>query len=690
MKTQYISVLLATLFFSGAINAVAPTLKASDIKLPQASEENTLATKRVTTRLTQSHYRKFQLDDAFSSKIFDRYVDLLDYSHNLFIQSDIDDLRTKYATQLDDELNEGKLDIAFAMYDLMTQRRYERYVYALSLLDNEPNLTSNDQIEIDRKKAPFAKSAEEANKLWEQRVKNDVIELKLKDKKWPEIKKTLTKRYNLAIRRLTQTKADDITQLYLNAFAREIDPHTSYLSPRAAKNFNESMNLSLEGIGATLRQEDDMTIIQSLVPGAPAARSKKLKAGDKIVGVGQAKGEIEDVVGWRLEDVVDKIKGKKGSQVRLEIEPEKGGKNKIITLIRDKVRIEDSAAKLTVEKVNGENVAVIKIPTFYIGLTADVRKLLADMKKKKATSLIIDLRENGGGALTEAVELSGLFISDGPVVQVRDAYNRIRVHEDPDNTQVYSGPLLVMINRYSASASEIFSAAMQDYNRGIIVGQNTFGKGTVQQSRSLNFVYDLSQEPLGFIQYTIQKFYRIDGGSTQLKGVAADIKYPEIIDAKESGEEKEDNALPWDKIPAATYSEVDKARQAVDVLNEKHVQRIAKDPEFVALKEDLKIRDERRERKFLSLNYQVRKAEHDKDDARRLKALNERFAREGKKALKNLDDLAKDYEAPDFFLKETEKMAVDFVKFQGEHAYSSMKKSADSVSSDTKAVSQNQ
>ncbi len=667
IRTNYISALLATVFFSGAVNAVAPSIKSSDIKLPQATEENSLATKRVTTRLTQSHYRKFQLDDGFSQKIFDRYVDLLDYSHNLFIQSDIDELREKYANQLDDELNEGKLDIAFAMYDLMTQRRYERYAYALSLLDKEPNLTTSEQIEIDRKKAPFAKTAEDANKLWEQRVKNDIIELKLKDKKWSEIKKTLVKRYNLAIRRLTQTKADDITQLYLNAFAREIDPHTSYLSPRVAKSFNESMNLSLEGIGATLRQEDDITIIQSLVPGAPAARSKKLKAGDKIIGVGQEKGKIEDVVGWRLEDVVDKIKGKKGSKVRLEIEPAKGGKNKIITLVRDKVRIEDSAAKLTVTKVNGENVAVIKIPTFYIGLTADVRKLLTEMKSKKATSLIIDLRENGGGALTEAVELSGLFISDGPVVQVRDAYNRIRVHEDPDNAQVYSGPLLVMINRYSASASEIFSAAMQDYNRAIIVGQNTFGKGTVQQSRSLNFVYDLSQEPLGFIQYTIQKFYRIDGGSTQLKGVAADIKYPEIIDTKENGEEKEDNALPWDKIPAATYSEVDNARRVVAVLNEKHLQRIAKDPEFIALNEDLKIRDERRERKFLSLNYQERKAEHDKDDARRLKDLNARFAREGKKTLKNIDDLPKDYEAPDFFLKETEKMAADLVKFNVEN-----------------------
>ena len=641
--------------------AVQPKLKLSDITIPTASEANQLATKRATTRLTQSHYRKISLDDAFSEKIFDRYIKNIDFSHNTFLQSDVDELRQKYGAKLDDQLNQGDLSAAFDIYDVMMKRRYERYAYALSLLDKEPNLNGQDQIEIDREKAAFPKNEEEANKLWEERVKNDIINLKLKDKKWSEIKSKLTKRYNLAIRRLTQTKADDILQTYLNAFAREIDPHTSYLAPRTAKSFNESMNLSLEGIGATLQSEDDETSIKSLVPGAPAEKSKKLHPGDKIIGVGQATGEIEDIVGWRLEDIVEKIKGKKGTKVRLEIEPSKGGKSRIITLVRDKVRIEDQAAKLTMDKADGKNIAIIKVPSFYIGLTDDVKKLLVKAEKQKADALIIDLRENGGGALTEAVSLSGLFITNGPVVQVRDAYQRIRVHEDDDAEQQYKGPLLVMINRYSASASEIFAAAMQDYNRGIVIGQNTYGKGTVQQSRPLNFVYDLDQTPLGLLQYTIQKFYRINGGSTQLKGVAADINFPEIIDAKEYGEDKEDNALPWDKIPSATYTEVGNARKDVDVLNKKHLERIAKDPEFVALNEDLKIRNERRDRKFLSLNYQTRKAENDKDDARRLKDINERFKREGKKTLKDIDDLPKDYEAPDFFLKEAEKMAADFV-----------------------------
>lgn len=651
--------------FTGSALAVEPQIKESELVTPKATEQHSLSTKRVTARLTQSHYRKFTLDDAFSAKIFNRYIDWLDGSHNTFLQSDIDELRSKYETKLDEALYEGRLDIAFEIYDLMTKRRYERYKYALSLLDNEPDLTGSEQIENDREKAAFPKTEAEANELWLQRVKNDVINLRLKDKKWPEIKKTLTKRYNFAIKRLTQVKADDILQSYLNAFSREIDPHTSYLSPRAAKNFQESMNLSLEGIGATLSLEDDVTTIKSLVPGAPAARSKKLAVGDKIVGVGQEKGDIEDVIGWSLDNVVDKIKGKKGTKVRLEIEPAKGGKTKIVVLERDTIRIEDSAAKLTMEKVDGKNIAVIKLSTFYIGLANDVRKLLAEMESKKAEGLIIDLRNNGGGSLNEVIDLTGLFIKAGPVVQVRDASNKIKVYEDPDaQNVVYNGPIMVMINRYSASASEIFAAAMQDYNRAIVLGQQTFGKGTVQQSRSLNFVYDLDKDPLGYIQYTIQKFYRINGGSTQLKGVDADIRFPEIIDASKNGESFEDNALEWDKIPAATYSETGDARQLVAELTAKHEERIAKEPEFITLNENLAIAKERDARKFTSLNLVERQKEHKENDAKRLKDINARFAREGKKLLKDIDDLPKDYEAPDFYLKEAEKMMVDWLNME--------------------------
>lgn len=327
--------------------------------------------------------------------------------------------------------------------------------------------------------------------------------------------------------------------------------------------------------------------------------------------------------------------------------------------------MEDSAAKLSIDKVDGKQIAVIKIPSFYIGLTKDVSQLLNQMKEKQVDGLIIDLRDNGGGSLPEVVELTGLFIQQGPVVQVRDAFNRIRVHEDPDNGLLYDGRIMVMINRYSASASEIFAAALQDYNRAIIIGQQSFGKGTVQQSRSLNFVHDLDQEPLGFIQYTIQKFYRINGGSTQLKGVEVDIPFPEVIDATKTGESFEDNALPWDKIPPANYSEVANVREVIPTLSEKHSQRIAKEPEFITLNEDIAIRKERDVRQFTSLNLAERLKENRLDEEKRLKDLNARFKREGKKPLKDLDALPKDYEAPDFFLKEAKKIFVDWLQIDG-------------------------
>ncbi|MGR6980974.1 carboxy terminal-processing peptidase [Testudinibacter sp. P27/CKL/0425] len=671
-KLQYglFAVLFASLtLITQPVQAVKANLKYEDIQLPQAGESQATATKRVTARLTQSHYSKFTLDQAFSEKVFTRYLNFLDYNHNTFLQSDVDQLRAEAGKGLQQSLYSGDLTLAFQAYELMSKRRYERYAYLLSLLDKEPDLSNDDQIEIDRSKmTTWPSDSAELDKLWLQRFKNDVIAERLKNSKWADIKKKLTKRYNLAILRLNQTKADDIAQLFLNAFAHEIDPHTTYLSPRSAKSFTEDMNLSLEGIGATLQSEDDETVIRSLVPGAPAERSKKLAAGDKILGVGQGeKGEIEDIVGWRLDDVVDKIKGKKGSTVRLEIEPAKGGKTRVISLVRDKVRIEDNAAKLEVNNVNGSDIGVIKIPGFYLGLTDDVRKLLAQANEKNVQALIIDLRENGGGALTEAVGLSGLFISDGPVVQVRDAYNRIRIHQDPDSAQVYQGPLLVMINRYSASASEIFAAAMQDYQRAIILGQQTFGKGTVQQSRPLNFVYDMDQSPLGFIQYTIQKFYRINGGSTQIKGVDPDITFPSLVDVDKIGESSEDNALPWDKVPAANYSVLPSQKAAIEYLTPLHQKRIAEEREFIALEKELLIQKERSERKFLSLNLKNRQDENREDEARRLKALNERFKAEGKKPLKNIDDLAKDYEAPDFFMREAEKIAADYVKFLSEN-----------------------
>ncbi|MDG6882752.1 Tail-specific protease precursor [Phocoenobacter uteri] len=660
---KHFSLICLTSFLASTSLAVTPEIKESDIITPLPNEDHHISTQRVTGRLIQSHYRKFDLDNDFANKIFDRYIDWLDGTHKIFLQSDVDQLRQQYATLLDDELYQGKLDSAYKIYDLMAKRLYQRYHYMLTLVDKQPDLTQDDEIEKDREKAAFPKTEEEAKRLWKQRYKHDVITQYLKHKTWSETQKKLAKRYNLAIRRLTQTHADDILQMYLNAFAREIDPHTTYLSPRNARRFEESMKLSLEGIGATLYMDDDVTTIKSLVKGAPAERSKQIHPEDKIVGVGQATGEIEDVVGWRIDDVVDKIKGKKGTKVRLEIEPAKGGKNHIVTIVRDTVRLEDSAAKLTIDKINGRKVAVIESPTFYMGLTKDVKKLLVKVNKQKIDGLIIDLRADGGGSLTEVIRLTGLFIKQGPVVQVRDASNHIKVYiGGSDKDVLYRGNMIVMTDRHSASASEIFAAAMQDYNRAIIVGQTTFGKGTVQQGRPLSSMFDKELKQLGMLQYTIQKFYRINGGSTQQKGVEPDIHYPEIINAKEVGESFEDNALPWDKIPQANYQLSTNARQFVKTLTKKHLKRIANNPEFIALAKDIKAEREEDNKKFLSLNLEKRKQQRQIDDNRRLTTLNSRFKREGKKPLKDLDDLPKDYEAPDFILKETENMMSDWLQ----------------------------
>lgn len=638
---------------------------ADNVQLPQAGISNQYAVEFATKRLIQEHYHKFKLDDEFSLRILNRYLDNLDYTHSTFLQSDVDNIRQKYGKVIDDDLRSGNLKNAFAIYDLYVKRRVERLQYLISLLNKEPDLSVKDQIEVKRDKAPWPKNIQEMNTLWQERFKNDVINQKLKNKSWEEIKAKLTKRYQVAIKNISKNTAEDVTQTYLNSFTREIDPHTSYLAPKAADSFNDSMNLSMEGIGAGLRLDDDETVIRSLITGGPAKRSKKLKVGDKIIGVGQSRNQIEDVVGWRLSDVVDKIKGKKGTRVYLEIEPEKGGKSQIISLVRDTIRLEDQAAKLTVKTIDNHKIGVIKIQSFYLNLANDVRKLLQDVAKDHVESLVIDLRFNGGGSLKEVIELAGLFIKGGAVVQVRDALGNVKIYEDNDEKYHCDLPLLVMINRYSASASEIFAAAMQDYNRAIILGTNTYGKGTVQQSRTLGEYDDEKNKKevqLGFLQHTIQKFYRINGDSTQIKGVQADITFPAIVDMNEYGEGHEDNALPWDRITSAFYTTLPSKAPYLAELREKHAQRMAKNPEFIVLNENLAEIKRLNERKYLSLQYKERKAENDKFDAKQLRDLNARFQREGKKPLKKLDDLPKDYEEPDFYLDEAQLIAVDYLK----------------------------
>ncbi|ELX8378039.1 carboxy terminal-processing peptidase [Providencia vermicola] len=665
-KLLKIALVVSVATFGSAIanpQAVTPVTAAQLPVLKQDTQHGTVS-ERVTSRFTRSHYRQFDLDEAFSGKIFDRYLNMLDYGHNVLLQSDIDEY-AKDKAKVGEWLEDGKLDKFYDLYNLSQKRRFERFEYALARLDQPMNFDATDSIEVDRSKMPWPKDKQELDKLWDQKVRYDWLNLKLSGKDDKEIKEKLTKRYNFALRRLTQGQSEDVFQLIVNAFAREIDPHTSYLSPRNTEQFNSEMSLSLEGIGAVLQQDDENTVINSLVAGGPAAKSKELKVGDKIIGVGQTGKPMVDVVGWRLDDVVALIKGPKGSKVRLEVLSDtKGAKPHIVTIVREQIRLEDRAVKLTIKNVGKEKVAVLDIPGFYVGLTNDVKTQLQKMAKDNVSALIIDLRGNGGGALTEAVALSGLFIPKGPIVQVRDNNGQVRQDIDDDDVIYYKGPLVVLVDRFSASASEIFAAAMQDYGRALIVGEPTFGKGTVQQHRSLSRVYDQMLKPewpaLGSVQYTIQKFYRVNGGSTQRKGVTPDIVMPTGQDPAETGESFEDNALPWDSIPPANYSKVGDITEDVSELKTKHLARISKDTEFKYIDEDIAHYKANKESKnLISLNYAQRLKEDNELEATKLKRINERYAKEGKPLLKSIDDLPKDYEGPDPYLDETVKIAID-------------------------------
>jgi carboxyl-terminal processing protease len=668
-KLFKVTALAGMLLMAGQSFAVDDITRADQIPVLKEEAQHATVSERVTSRFTRSHYRQFDLDNAFSAKIFDRYLNLLDYSHNVLLASDVSQYDSR-KSQVGDELRSGKLDVFYDLFNLAQKRRFERYQYALKVLERPMDFTGSDTFNLDRSKAPWPKNEAELNALWDSKVKYDELSLKLAGKDDKEIRETLTRRYKFAIRRLTQTNSEDVFSLAMTAFAHEIDPHTNYLSPRNTEQFNTEMSLSLEGIGAVLQMDEDYTVINSMVAGGPAAKSKTITVGDRIVGVGQTGKGMVDVIGWRLDDVVALIKGPKGSKVRLEILPAgKGTKTRIVTLTRERIRLEDRAVKMSVKNVGKQKVGVLDIPGFYVGLTDDVKVQLQKLEKQNVTSIVIDLRSNGGGALTEAVSLSGLFIPSGPAVQVRDNNGKVRQDSDTDGVVYYKGPLVVLVDRFSASASEIFAAAMQDYGRALIVGEPTFGKGTVQQYRSLNRIYDQMLRPewpaLGSVQYTIQKFYRINGGSTQRKGVTPDIMMPTGSEETETGEKFEDNALPWDSISAATYDKTGDLTPFGPELLKMHTDRIAKDPEFQYIAKDIARFNALKERRNIaSLNYVQREKENEEDDATRLARINDRYKREGKPPLKKLDDLPKDYQEPDPYLDETVHIANDLASME--------------------------
>lgn len=585
--------------------------------------------------LTRFHYESLPLDDAMSQKIFKGYFDALDGEKLFFTQVDLDHFAPA-RTKLDDAIWNGDLSIPFAIFNLYEQRSAERTAYAQALLKKGFDFSTDENYQIDRDKAPWAKDTTALNDIWRKRIKNDWIRLKLAGQSDNDIRKTLAKRYANYLDRVHQLDSQDVFQTFMNAYAMAIDPHSNYFGPRASANFDISMKLSLEGIGAVLEQHDDYTLIREIVPGGPAAKSGKLSVGDKIVGVGQgACGALTDVVGWRIDDVVDKIRGPKGSTVRLEVLPAEGGqdaKHDLVTIVRKKVTIAEQAAKKSVIEVKAggitHHIGVITLPTFYEDFdarrrgdpdyksaTRDVAKLLAELKTEKVDGVVMDVRDNGGGSLAEATELTGLFINKGPVVQVRDARGHVEQEDDTNAGMGWSGPLAVLVNRGSASATEIFAAAIQDYGRGVIIGEQTFGKGTVQNLTDLDQLAQNEKPSFGELKMTIAEFFRINGGSTQLRGVTPDIQFPHSVDFADFGESSYDNALPWTKIAPSQYQPVANLKPLVPQLTQMHGARAAKDPSWQLLLDELAAANKLHDQKTISLDYAVRDAERTKLDA---------------------------------------------------------------------------
>ncbi|WP_427981637.1 carboxy terminal-processing peptidase [Agarivorans sp.] len=653
-----------TFSFSTLLLAQTPILGEDALPTLSQQSQHATAAKRISALYTRSHYRSVPFDDQLSSKIFDKYIEHLDSNRSLFLEEDIRRFE-RYRYSLDQDIPAGRLEPLFAMFDLSLRRRYQQLVYSLQVIDDTMDFSIDEQYQFDRREAEWPKTQAEIKELWRLKVKYDALSLKLAGREHDKIVEVLAKRYNSAIKRLVQTESEDVFQTAMNAYSRSIEPHTSYLSPRTAERFKMEMNLSLEGIGAVLQGEDEYTVIRSLVPGGPAALSNQLGPDDKIVGVAQGEDEIVDIIGWRLDDVVDLIKGPKGTTVRLEVLSAGGkvdGKTKIVDIVRDKVRLEDRAAKSEVLELEGEKVGVLTVPSFYVNLSEDAAKELDKLKQQGISSLVVDLRGNGGGALTEATALTGLFIPQGPVVQVRDQLGRISVNNDTSNSVTYRDPMVVLIDRYSASASEIFAAALQDYGRAIVIGEHSYGKGTVQQHRGLGRIYDLYENELGHVQYTIAKFYRINGGSTQHRGVIPDIAYPAALPPEETGESVEDNALPWDKIKAADYHTIADLSSYIAPLNNKHLARIEHDPEFQYIISDIAEYRKDKDTTSISLNEKTRIALRDEKEQQQLERLNERLQRLGLEPVKKLEDAPKDIELEDAYLTEAAEIAIDYLK----------------------------
>ncbi len=598
---------------------------------PLEPEQQQLQAAALTANLlTRFHYAPMPLDDAMSQKIFDRYIKTLDPEKLFFLQADIDQF-SPARDQLDDAIKSRDLTTPFAMFNLYHRRLQERLVDAKSWLKQGFDFSVQEEFAYQRRQAAWAQSLGEVQDLWRKRVKNDWLRLRLAGKDDAAIRVTLAKRYDYALANAKRLKSEDAFQYFMNAYATAIEPHTSYLGPKATADFDITMKLSLIGIGAVLQERDEMTVIRELVAGGPAALSGKLKVGDRIVAITQANDAVQtDIQGWRLDDVVQLIRGVEDTVVTLSILPADATPDaplQTVSLVRKKVTLDRQAAKKSIIEVKDagqtRRIGVISLPGFYQdyearkkgdkafkSATRDVAALLGELKRDGIDSVLVDLRNNGGGSLNEAVELTNLFIGSGPVVQQRDARGAIRVEGSGSASAAWDGQLGVLINRNSASASEIFAAAMQDYGRAIIIGEPSFGKGTVQTVINLDAAARNEKPTLGEVKMTVAQFYRVNGGTTQLRGVVPDIQMPSFADS-ENGESSFDNALPWGQIKVAEFKPLGDLTPILPLLQRKHEKRINADSEFKFLKEDISEFMAQKKKATTSLNETVRRQERD-------------------------------------------------------------------------------
>jgi carboxyl-terminal processing protease len=648
------------------------------------TERHAKVARLVGTMFERSHYRQAPVNDPVSSLVLDRYLASLDGMRSYFLASDVAEFE-QYRYELDDAISTGKLEPAFAIFNRFQQRNRERMAFALKVLDSEPDFKLDEEFVFDREDAPWATSTEELDELWRKRVKNDALSLMLTDKTWDETHDILKKRYERVAKRSEQITADDVFENFMNSFAHVFDPHSSYFSPRNSEEYRIQMSLSYEGIGASLQSIDDYVTIMEILPGGSAQQNGELKANDRILAVGQGKsGKMVDVVGWRLDDVVQLIRGPNGSFVRLQIQPGNappGSQDRVLMLPRSKITLEAQAAKKEIQTIKrGEQelkIGVITVPSFYQdynaraagddeyrSTTRDVRKLIDEIKASGGVDgMVLDLRENGGGHLSEAIGLVNLFVPKGPVVQLRETGGRVEVLESEATGVAYDGPLTILVDRFSASASEIFAAAMQDYGRGLVIGQETYGKGSVQNLYPLDR-YALGQDPgYGQLTVTIGMYYRVTGDSTQNRGVQPDLTLPSAISAKEVGESSRDGSLPWNRIRPADFRREGAYANMLPELQREHDARVATDPNFQFAIAEIASMETMRSQKSVSLNLAKRKAERENRTQEQLARENARRAAVGKEPLKSLTDLKAD-ELPDPILTEATQIAADLSRLE--------------------------